>query len=378
VFRRLRYHFEFRGRRAAEPVPAPSERVWVHPSELPGSFERAALPPARTAGSRRFKAAIATSASALLLTGGALLALPGGAPPADASTGPHVATTISALPDVDRAAASSMLALVIYEGSHLGTATAMVLPPGDLAVTTTSIPRGASVMGRVLGQRSMALAVVGTDPLLGVTVLHIPTTVPVTATAPLGPAVSTDGAPTALTALASVRGTTTAAELDYAAAYLSSTPSAASLGRSGSVIAVTHGRSLAGVIAGTVVVDGNGRAVAAEVPKLGPTSFVSASFLQLLAQRIVLGSASGHGWLQLFGSRSYVGAARVDAVTPHGAAAGKVQVGDVILAMNAQPVRTMAEVGSFLYTSTPGQPVELQLLRGGHTVVVDVVLAASP
>jgi S1-C subfamily serine protease len=336
------------------------------------------MPPVRTAGSRRFKVAVASVASALLIAGGALLATPGQTTPAAASIGPHVATTITALPASDQAAARSMLALVIYEGQHLDTATAMVLPPGDLAVTTTPVARGASVMGRVLGGASMALRVVGTDPLLGITVLHLPVSVPVTATAALAPAVSTGGSPTALTALAAVRGTTTAAELDYAAAYLSSTASAAAVGRSGSVIAVTHGSSPVGVIPGTVVVNGRGAAVAAEVPALGPTSFVSASFLQLLAQRIVLGSASQHGWLGLFGSKSYVGAARVDLVKYHGASWNKVQPGDVILAVNSQRVRTMADVGSFLYTSTPGQPVELTLLRGARTIVVDVVLAASP
>ena len=67
-----------------------------------------------------------------------------------------------------------MLALVIYEGEHLGTATAMVLPPGDLAVTTTPIPAGASVEGRDLGQPAMPLRVVGTDRQLGVTVLRLP------------------------------------------------------------------------------------------------------------------------------------------------------------------------------------------------------------
>ena len=56
VFRRLRYHFEMRGAGRSGSAPPPTERTWVHPSELPGSFDHAALPPARVAGSRRFKA----------------------------------------------------------------------------------------------------------------------------------------------------------------------------------------------------------------------------------------------------------------------------------------------------------------------------------
>jgi len=334
------------------------------------------MPPVRVAGSRRFKALIATSAGGLLLTGGLLLAQPTGSELAGASTGPHVATSIAALPAADHGVAGSMLALAIYEGQHLGTATAMVLPPGDLAVTTTPIPRAATVMGRVLGHHSMVLKIVGTDRLLGVTVFRLPTTVSVTLTAPLAPAVSTGGAPTTLTALASVRGTTTAAQFDYAAAYLNAMPSAATVGRS--VIAVTHGRSLAGVIAGTLVIDGSGRAVAAQVPALGSTSFVSATFLQLLAERIVLGNAAHHGWLQLTGAPTSSGAARVVAVTYRGVSWRRLLAGDTILAIDSVPVRTMADVGSILFTSSPGTPVDLTVLRDGRRVVVDVVLAASP
>ncbi len=376
MFRRLRYHFEMRGAGRSGSAPPPTERTWVHPSELPGSFDHAALPPARVAGSRRFKALVASSASILLVTGGVLLAQPASSQLAGASIGPHVATTFAALPSSDRHAAQSMLALVIYEGQHLGTATAMVLPPGDLAVTTTPVPKGASVMGGVLGRRSMALKVVGTDALLGVTVLKLPRTVEVTPTAPLEPAVSTGGAPTVLTALAAVRGTATPTEFAYAAAYLNSRPAAATVGRS--VIAVTHGKSLAGVIAGTLVLDSTGRAVAAQVPALGTTSFVPTTFLRLLAERIVLGNASDHGWLQLVGAPTTTGAARVLGVTDRGATWGKVLPGDTIVAINSVQVRTMADVGSILYTSSPGQPVDLTVLRDGHTKVVDVVLAASP
>ena len=145
------------------------------------------------------------------------------------------------------------------------------------------------------------------------------------------------------------------------------------------MIAVTHGKSLAGVIAGTLVLDSTGRAVAAQVPALGTTSFVPTTFLRLLAERIVLGNASDHGWLQLVRCRSTTtGAARVLGVTDRGATWGKVLPGDTIVAINSVRVRTMADVGSILYTSSPGQPVDLTVLRDGHTKVVDVVLAASP
>jgi S1-C subfamily serine protease len=356
-------------------VPPPSERTWVHPSELPGSFELAAVP-VRTSGTRRFKTLVVSTASALLVAGVALLAQPTGGQVAGASIGPRVATSVGALPKADRAVARSLLALVIYEGQHLGTATAMVLPPGDIAITTTPVARGATVMGRVPGHVSMAMRVVGTDARLGVTVLRLPTTLRVTPTASLAAALSTGGAPTRLTALAAVRGTTTAAEFDYAAAYMNAEPSAATVGRS--VLAVTHGKSLAGVIAGSLVLNWRGDAVAEEVPALGATSFVPTAFLAMLAQRIVLGNPARHGWLQLEGAPTSSGALRVVGVAYRGVAWGRVLPGDTIEAIDGVKVRTMADVGSVLYTTSPGQPASITVLRGGHRIVVDVVLASSP
>jgi S1-C subfamily serine protease len=192
----------------------------------------------------------------------------------------------------------------------------------------------------------------------------------------LQPAVATSGAPTELTALAAVRGTTTPVEFQYAAAYLNSTPDATRV--ASSLIDITHGRSFIGVVAGSLVLDSQGRAVAASVPALGHSSYVSASFLQLLAQHIALGSTTGHGWLQLNGAASVTGAARVGTVASGGASWHIVRPGDLITAVNSVPVRTMADVGTLLYTSSPGQPVDLTIVRAGRTIDVVVHLAASP
>jgi hypothetical protein len=204
----------------------------------------------------------------------------------------------------------------------------------------------------------------------------LPTTEPVTPTASLVAAVSTDGAPLTLTALAAVRGVVTPMQFEYAAAYLTSSQTAATVGHS--EIAVTHGSSLIGDIAGTVVLNGQGRAVAASVPALGAHAFVPATFLELLAQRIVLGNTAGHGWLQLAGTAAQTGGAHIVTVTPRGAAWGKVRPGDTIVAVNSTRVRTMADIGSILYTSSPGQLIVLTLVHGGRLLDVNVTLAASP
>jgi hypothetical protein len=232
-------------------------------------------------------------------------------------------------------------------------------------------------VGVRVGQHAMPLSVVGTDRLLGVTVLRLPTTEPSTPVAPLEPAVSTDGAPLTLTALAAVRGVVTPMQFEYAAAYLSSGETATSVGKHSQIV-VTHGSSLIGDIAGTVVLNGQGRAVAASVPALGSRTFVPATFLELLAQRIVLGNSAGHGWLQLEGTAAPTGGAHVVAVTYRGAAWGMVHPGDTIVAINSMLVQTMADIGSILYTSSPGQLLVLTVVHDGTVRAVDVTLAASP
>ena len=357
-------------------APAPSERPWVHPSELPGSFEQAAMPPAKLAGTRRFHVLVGTAASALLLAGGVFLAAPSATQPAGASVGPRIVTSLAAVPSPDGPAANSLLALVIYEGEHLGTATAIVLPPGDLAVTTTPIPADASVVGVREGEHAMPLTVVGADPQLGVTVLRLPASEPITPTASLAPAVSTDGTPLDLTALAAVRGVVTPMQFEYAAAYVAATETSATVGSS--QIAMANGTSLIGDIAGTMVLNGQGRAVAVSVPALGAHAFVPATFLQLLAQRIVLGNTADHGWLQLEGTAAPSGGARVVEVTYRGASWGAVRPGDTIVAVDSLPVRTMADIGSILYTTSPGQPLVLTIEHDGQVRNVAVTLAASP
>jgi S1-C subfamily serine protease len=318
---------------------------------------------------------VASAASALLTAGGVLLAVSATAP-AGATVGPHVASSIASLPASDRGAAGAMLALVIYEDQHVGTATAMVLPPGDLAVTTTPIPLGATVEGWSPGHRWMSLTIAGANRQLGVTVLRLPREVAITPTAPLAPAVETGGDPTTLTALAAIPGATSAVEFEYAPAYLSATETPAKVG-SGE-IATTRGESLSGVISGTIVLDGFGRAVAASVPTLGSSSYVSANFLELLSQRIVDGDASNHGWLQLVGANTPSGDALVVSVTRHGVSSGVVRSGDLIVAVDSVRVNSMADIGSFLYTSTPGERAILTLIRAGRTLEVNVRLAASP
>lgn len=379
MFRRLRYGWELRAARRRRGTALPADRAWVHPAELPGRFEHAQLPPPHPVLARRFQVVVAAAASSMLAAGGVLLAVSASAP-AGATQGPKVAPTIASLPPSDRTTAAALLPLALnlreYQRERSSPATALVLPPGNLAVTTAYIPPGASVDGLLDGSRWVALAVVGRDAGVGVTVLRLPVMLPVTPVAPIEPAVTTVGGPTSLTALATVFGATTAVAYEYGPASLESTAAPAIIGDS--EIAVTQGRSVTGTIPGAVVLNARGEAVATSVPRFGPNDFVPAAFLQLLAERLVLGDPSGHGWLQLRGADTPSGIAFVDAVQAHGASWGKVRPGDELLGVNSVAVHSMTDVDTMLYTISPGALVSLTLLRHGQVLQVGVRLAASP
>jgi S1-C subfamily serine protease len=88
------------------------------------------------------------------------------------------------------------------------------------------------------------------------------------------------------------------------------------------------------------------------------------------------------GWLGVEGSDASGGAgAKVVSVYSGSAAAGHLQVGQVIVAVNSLPVRTMAELRSRLYVLAPGSPVAVSVQApapGSAVKVINVTLSSSP
>jgi S1-C subfamily serine protease len=59
-------------------------------------------------------------------------------------------------------------------------------------------------------------------------------------------------------------------------------------------------------------------------------------------------------------------------------AAGLLQSGDVVVALGSVPIRSMADLRGRLYVMAPKSKIELSVLEGATTHVVDVTLGASP
>jgi S1-C subfamily serine protease len=67
----------------------------------------------------------------------------------------------------------------------------------------------------------------------------------------------------------------------------------------------------------------------------------------------------------------------VETVDATGPAARLLRAGEVIVAVDALPVRTMAELRARLYVLAPGTTVAVSVQDGGDTRVVDVTLGGS-
>jgi S1-C subfamily serine protease len=81
-------------------------------------------------------------------------------------------------------------------------------------------------------------------------------------------------------------------------------------------------------------------------------------------------------WVSNLAYREGAFVARVDAQGP--AAAATIRQGDVIVAVDAQAVRNMAELTCLLQARKPGDTVKLALLRRGAHHVVDATLGRWP
>jgi S1-C subfamily serine protease len=112
----------------------------------------------------------------------------------------------------------------------------------------------------------------------------------------------------------------------------------------------------------------------------------ASSPLTFLPTQLVVGVADDlrsnnrvvHGWLGVAGGDvANAGGAMVQTVAATGPAGKVLRAGDVIVAVNALPVRTMAELRARLYVLAPGAAVAVSVREGGDIRVVDVTLGGS-
>ncbi len=108
-------------------------------------------------------------------------------------------------------------------------------------------------------------------------------------------------------------------------------------------------------------------------------TFLPSDLVVGVADDLRSGDRVVHGWLGVDGADAPNGSgAKVESVDAHGPSANRLAPGDVIVALNAMPVRTMAELRARLYVLPPGSPIALSVQRSSGATTVDVTLSASP
>jgi S1-C subfamily serine protease len=113
-------------------------------------------------------------------------------------------------------------------------------------------------------------------------------------------------------------------------------------------------------------------------PATSPATFLPSDLVVGVADDLRSQNRVVHGWLGVQGTDAPGGTgATVAKVQSGGPAAGRLQVGQLITAVNATPVRTMAEVRALLYVLPPGTAVTLSVAQPAGTKVVDVTLGKS-
>jgi putative serine protease PepD len=106
-----------------------------------------------------------------------------------------------------------------------------------------------------------------------------------------------------------------------------------------------------------------------------------------LPTQLVLGVADdlrstgkvSHGWLGVRGTTAPgAGGAEVAQLMTGSPATGVLAPGDVVVGLGAVPIRSMADLRGRLYVLASNSKIELSVLEGGTTHIVDVTLGASP
>ena len=343
---RLRRIFRRRQRGVVPPVEG---RTYIHPSELPGEFERLLSSTPAPSG-RRIVPVLLVGALLLLAGGSGILYASETSAPETQALPSHVATDLSAIPRVGQSAAKSTIQLTSETDGHLVSGGAIIVGNGDVAVTTVRISPRATITGSSMGSPRIAVRWVGYDRHLGLTYVQLPRTFPVTPVATHHEIESV----LAISPYFSAKSTTP--HFAYATTQLSDPRRSIGDG----IVSYLTATSPAGLhgLTGSVAVDEKGFVVAMLAAN---GQWETAEYITKVATAW-LAAPNCHGRLGITGTAAEGGGVLVTNV-PFGPSTNKLQKGDVVTALNESRVETMDQIVTDLY-ATPGRTsMVIQFLR---------------
>ena len=305
------------------------------------------------------------SAVVILTLGSVTLALQSSTPPLTQSLRDNIATRISDLPLFVQHAARSTIELVITDNGHISSTAAMVISPGNLAVTTTPIPKGASIVGSSQVHTRFLVTLVSRDRALGFTVVRLSRVQPVTPTGVL----PNSAVVTAISPYFSPRASTP--EIAWAPTTLGD-PVIESADGVVSYLATASAPNLNGFVA-ALAVDDTGNVVAILSSK---NQWYSAQYITKVAQ-VVSSNGGCHARLGVRAVSSTNGGVVITKVL-RGPSWHRLYPGDVIGKINGSPLDSYDGLLAYLYAAPAQSTTNFEIFRKNHEMAVGVILGCQP
>jgi S1-C subfamily serine protease len=363
----------------------PDDRLWRHPSEVATGAVRTADTPLGGIRHPRTMILIGAAATLAAIAWAIVLISPASDPPATTTAidnAPEIPLTTLAVrngevPAPAEAAGRAVVQLRADTSHGVISLVGVAVAEGGLVVTTADSLSGLQSLWMIgTDGRQVRASVLSVDGSSDLALISVPDDVPV---APFADdATMTDGSAdmtlsmTALTngtmSLHSEVGSVTSIGTMIGSgwakgmpAITSTVPSSVSqepgdplLNRDGAVIGILYQAGTSSTFLPTQLVLG----VADDLRSAGKVS---------------------HGWLGVRGATAPgSGGAEVAQLMAGSPATGLLQPGDVVVALGAVPIRSMADLRGRLYVMAPDTPIELSVLEGTTVHAVDVTLGASP
>jgi S1-C subfamily serine protease len=364
----------------------PEDRLWRHPSE------QEPLNPAPGGRRRTLATAVVGVGAVVVVIAGMVLLVNTGSDVATGNMAPGTVSTLAvfsgcckALPTVALRTERSLVSLDISTEHGTDWGCGVAAAPGGWVVTTMNELSGARSITAVTASGARVHArVVATDPGSDVALVRVDDDLP--------PARFTDdrtmaaGRRVMVLALATEAAPRPRAVAEWSHGTIEAVAAPVVGGDASGMAAIDAVAPSMRPMAGEVLVGPRGQiAGILDSSGRGATDgraevFLPAQLVIGVARDLALAYQVHHGWLNVLvhDAPAGEGGAEVAQVEPGGASAGALQPGDVILAVDGQPVRSMAELRSRIYVMVPGSVVSLRVQRAGRDRTVAVTLASSP
>lgn len=350
----------------------PDDRVWRHPSEQ--------VPAVRTPGpvlspppEHRYRGVLMVfiAAAAVAAVGAFLVVLlsPASQTPGNSGTGSSGSATLTTLighmngvPATAQAAARSMVELQATTTHGTVTLVGVAVAEGGMVVTTADLLAGVQRIDMVGNDGKLEQAsIVGTDATSDVALVDVPADVPVAPFSDDGALAG--GAPDTVLSYASSGGSTVGFRATPGTLTAVATGNTSSVCPDNGMAAITSSPGLGTETPGEPLLNASGAIIGILCQPAAGSSTVTFLPTQLVvgvADDLRSGNRVVPGVLGVQGGDVPGGSgARLMAVPSGTPAWGHLQAGEVITAVDQQPVRTFAELRARLYVLSPGTAVTL-------------------